>query len=237
MPLLRSLLFNAAFFGLGGIFLILGSPLLLAPRRLQRRGMRLMARIMVWALRRTVGITIRVTGREHLPVGGPGLIAAKHQSAFDTLIWFTLVPDVAYVMKRELFLIPFYGWYARRAPMIGVDRDGGSKAMRQMMRDAQALVRDDRQIVIFPEGTRTSPGQRVAYQPGIVALASTLKLPVIPVATNSGEFWGRRRFLKRSGVLEVHVLPPLLVPRAELLERLERVIEAEQAKLGCNPSP
>ena len=237
MLLLRSLLFNAVFFGLGAVLLILGSPLLLAPRRLQRRGMRAMAGITLWALRHTVGITIRVTGGEHLPASGAALIAAKHQSAFDTLIWFTLVPDVAYVMKKELFLIPFYGWYARRAPMIGVDRAAGSKAMRQMMRDAQALARDGRQIVIFPEGTRTSPGQRVPYQPGIVALASTLRLPVIPVATNSGEFWGRRRFLKRPGVLEVRVLPPLTVPREELLERLEQAIETEQAKLGRGTGP
>jgi len=236
MLLLRSLLFNVIFFGFGAAYMVLGSPLLLGPRRLQRRGMRLMAQVLVWIMGWTVGVKIRVTGREHLPVEGPALIAAKHQSAFDTVIWFTLVPDVAYVMKRELFRIPFYGWFARRAPMIGVDRDGGGQAMRQMMREAQALARQGRQIVIFPEGTRSSPGQRVPYQPGIVALASTLKLPVIPVATNSGEFWGRRHFLKRPGVLEVRVLPPLVLPREELLQGLEQMIETEQLKLGQDTS-
>lgn len=234
MLVLRSLLFNLIFFGFGAGYLILGAPLLLGPRRFQRRAMRWMAQGLVWLMGRTVGVTVHVTGREHLPVEGAALIAAKHQSAFDTVIWFTLVPDVAYVMKKELFSIPFYGWFARRAPMIGVDRAGGGKAMRQMMREAQEVARQGRQIVIFPEGTRTSPGQRVPYQPGIVALASTLKLPVIPVATNSGEFWGRRNFLKRPGVLEVRVLPPLLLPREELLERLEQVIETEQLKLGRN---
>lgn len=235
MPMLalRSLLFNLAFFGFGATSMILGSFFLLGPRRLQRRAMRWMAQIIVWLLSRIVGITIRVTGREHLPSAGPGLIAAKHQSAFDTIIWFTLVPDVAYVMKRELFRIPFYGWFARRAPMIGVDREGGGKAMRQMMREAQERAREGRQIVIFPEGTRTSPGQRVPYQPGIVALAASLKLPVIPVATNSGEFWGRHHFIKRPGVLEVRVMPPLQTPRGELLERLEQAIETEQLKLGA----
>ncbi|TCH99160.1 1-acyl-sn-glycerol-3-phosphate acyltransferase [Roseococcus sp. SYP-B2431] len=237
MLVLRSLLFNLAFFGFGGGYLILGVPLLLGPRRLQRRAMRWMAQALVWIMGWSVGVKIRVTGREHLPVEGGALIAAKHQSAFDTVIWFTLVPDVAYVMKKELFLIPFYGWFARRAPMIGVDRAAGGRAMRQMIREAQELTRQGRQIVIFPEGTRTSPGQRVPYQPGVVALASTLKLPVIPVATNSGEFWGRRNFIKRPGVLEVRVLPPLVVPREELLERLEDVIETEQLKLGRHDAP
>jgi 1-acyl-sn-glycerol-3-phosphate acyltransferase len=239
MPMLalRSLLFNMAFFGFGATSMILGVPLLLGPRRLQRRAMRWMAQVLIWLLDKTVGIKVRVSGREHLPACGPGLIAAKHQSAFDTVIWFTLVPDVAYVMKKELFNIPFYGWFARRAPMIGVDREGGGKAMRQMMREAQTLARQGRQIVIFPEGTRTTPGERVPYQPGIVALASTLKLPVIPVATNSGEFWGRHHFLKRPGVLEVRVLPPLVLPREELLGRLEQVIETEQLTMGRDAPP
>lgn len=237
MAVLRSLLFNALFFGLGGLCLILGTPLLLGSRRLQRRAMRWLSSVMVWLFCRIVGVELRVTGREHLPQAGPALIAAKHQSAFDTLVWFTLVPDVAYVMKRELFSIPFYGWYSRRAPMIGVDRAAGGKALRQMMRDAQDLTREGRQIVIFPEGTRTSPGQRVPYQPGIVALASTLKLPVIPVATNSGFFWSRRSFVKRPGVLEIRILPPLQVPREELLERLGEAIEAEQLKLGEGAAP
>lgn len=232
MAVLRSLLFNAVFFGLGGICLILGTPLLLGPRRLQRRAMRWLSSVMVWLFCRIVGVELRITGRENLPDGGAALVAAKHQSAFDTLVWFTLLPDVAYVMKRELFSIPFYGWYSRRAPMIGVDRAGGGKALRQMMRDAQELARAGRQIVIFPEGTRTAPGQRVPYQPGVVALASALKLPVIPVATNSGLFWGRRSFVKRPGVLEIRVLPPVQAPREELLERLGQAIEAEQLALG-----
>lgn len=231
--LLRSLLFNLAFFGFGAAFMILGSPLLLGPRRLQRRAMRGMAQALVWILCRTIGVTLRITGREHLPTAGAALVAAKHQSAFDTLIWFTLVPDVAYVMKKELFDLPFYGWFARRAPMIGVDRAAGGKAMRQMMRDAREVAREGRQIVIFPEGTRTAPGQRIPYQPGIVALASTLNLPVIPVATNSGEIWGRRDFLKRPGLLEICVLPPLAVPRGELLGKLEQVIEDEQRRLSA----
>lgn len=230
--ILRSLLFNILFFGVAGTLAVLGSPLLLGPKRLQRRAMGLLAKLLVWIMEKTCGIEVRVSGREHLPATGAALIASKHQSAFDTLVWFALVPDVAYVMKQELFRIPVYGAFARRAGMIGVDRDGGAKAMRQMMREAQVSAREGRQIVIFPEGTRTSAGALNEWHPGIVALASATKLPVIPVATNSGKFWARHHFIKRPGVLAISILPPLLnVPRDELLTRLEEVIEAEQRKL------
>lgn len=229
---LRSLLFNILFFGVAGMLAVLGSPLLLGPKRFQRRGMRQLARLLVWIMEKTCGIEVRVTGQEHLPASGPALIASKHQSAFDTLVWFALVPDVAYVMKQELFRIPIYGAFARRAGMIGVDREGGAKAMRQMMREAQASAREGRQIVIFPEGTRTTAGELKEWHPGVVALASAVKLPVIPVATNSGKFWARHHFIKRPGVLAINILPPLRdVPRDELLARLEAVIEAEQRKL------
>lgn len=230
--ILRSLLFNILFFGVAGTLAVLGSPLLLGPRRLQRRAMRQLAKLLVWIMEKTCGIEVRVTGLEHLPPSGAALVASKHQSAFDTLVWFALVPDVAYVMKQELFRIPVYGAFARRAGMIGVDREGGAKSMRQMMREAQVSAREGRQIVIFPEGTRTTAGELNEWHPGIVALASATKLPVIPVATNSGRFWARHHFIKRPGVLAINILPPLLnVPRDELLARLEAVIEAEQRKL------
>jgi len=228
---LRSLLFNVAFFGCGALCAILGTPLLLGPKRLQRRSMRQLARFLVWVMEITCGIRVVVSGREHLPEGGAALVAAKHQSAFDTLVWFALVPDVTYVMKQELFRIPLYGRFARRAGMIGVDREGGGKAMRQMMREAQVAVQEGRQIVIFPEGTRTTAGVRNPYHPGIVALASATKLPVIPVATNSGRFWARHHFIKRPGVLRINILPAISVPKDQLLAKLEEVIEAEQLRL------
>ncbi|WP_424810458.1 lysophospholipid acyltransferase family protein [Roseococcus sp. YIM B11640] len=231
MLALRSLLFNIAFFTSAGLAGLIGLPLLFGPKRWRNAGMRGTARMELWLLKLICGIDIRVEGQEYLPRQGAALIAAKHQSALDTIVWFGLLPDVAYVMKRELFRIPIYGWFARRAEMIGVDRSGGAQAMRALMRDGKRAVEEGRQIVIFPEGTRTSPGQQVRYQPGIVALAAATKLPVIPVATNSGLFWSRRAFTKRPGTVIVRVLPPLTEQRDELLTRLEAVIEAEQPAL------
>jgi 1-acyl-sn-glycerol-3-phosphate acyltransferase len=233
MLVLRSLLFNAAFFGLTALACLAFLPLLAAPRRWSLAVIRLWARAVVALLRGLCGVRLRVEGREHLPAGGPALIAAKHQSAFDTIVWFTLLPDAVYVLKAELFRIPVWGWHARHAGMIGVDRQGGAKALRGMLHEARAAAAEGRQIVIFPEGTRVPPDARAPYQPGVVALAQATGLPVIPAATNSGRVWGRRSFLKRPGEILLRVLPPLPpgLPRAELLPALEARIEAAQAAL------
>jgi 1-acyl-sn-glycerol-3-phosphate acyltransferase len=233
MLVLRSALFNLAFFGLTAAACLLSLPLLLAPPAWMRWASRLWARGVIGLLRVICGVRLRVTGAEHLPRAGPALVAAKHQSAFDTIVWFALLPDAVYVMKQELFRIPFYGWIARRTGMIGVDRAGGSNAMRGMLRAAREAVALGRQIVIFPEGTRVAPGERAPFQPGIVALATATQLPVIPVATNSGRVWGRRAFHKHPGEIVVAVLPPLPpgLGRAALLGELEARIEGAQAAL------
>lgn len=229
MVALRSLLFNIAFFGVTGGMSVLALPLLLAPAGWVRAAMRLWARIVVALLRAICGVRIVVEGREHLPSHGPALIASRHESAFDTIIWFTLVPEAVYVLKRELLRIPVYGWHARRAGMISVDRKGGATAMRGMLREAKEATALGRQIVIFPEGTRAHPGETLPMQPGIQALAKATGLPVIPVATNSGRVWGRRAFLKRPGTITIRVLPPL--PAQDLLPRLTACLAAEQARL------
>lgn len=234
MTLLRSALFNLFFFVATAVIAILVLPLLALPRRALLTPMRLWARLVVAALRVICGIRLRVTGTEHLPAPGmPALIAAKHQSAFDTIIWFALVPDVAYVLKRELLHIPVYGWLARKTRMIAVDRDAGAQAMRHLIRSGRERAAEGRQIVIFPEGTRAAPGQRIAYQPGIAALAAATALPVIPAATDSGLCWGRRAFRKQPGVITLSILRPLPagLARPVLMRDLEAVIEEETARL------
>lgn len=232
--LVRSALFNLAFFGLTAIIAVLALPTLLMPRDVVLWIMRRWAWLVVWLLRVICGIRFRVTGMEHLPSRGmPALIAAKHQSAFDTIIWLGLLPDPVYVLKRELLRIPVYGQIAQNAGMIAVDRSAGASAMRHLLRAGQDAAAAGRQIVIFPEGTRVAPGDRVPYQPGIVALAAATRLPVIPAAIDSGLLWGRRAFRKRPGVITLSILPPLPpgLPRAGLLARLTSVIEDETDRL------
>jgi 1-acyl-sn-glycerol-3-phosphate acyltransferase len=221
---LRSAAFNLLFFGLTAAMAVGFLPALAHPAA-ARLVLRLWGRGVVGLLP-VAGIRLCVTGLEHLPAGGC-VIASKHQSAFDTVVWFALVPRATYVMKQELLRIPLYGWFARRGGMIAVDRAGGGPALRRMVRAASAAARADQQIVIFPEGTRTAPGEREPLQPGIVGLAAAADVPILPVATDSGLVWGRRSFLKHPGVIQIHIKAPLPagLARAGLLSALAARIE------------
>lgn len=240
MVLARSLLFSLAFFFWTLLLMLaLSLPVLLLPRRRIVPLLRFFGGSVVVLLRLCCGIRLRVTGREHLPTTGAALIAAKHQSAFDTLVWLPLLPDATYVLKAELLRVPLWGLMARRTKMIAVDRQAGGKAMRQMLTEGKVAAAEGRQVVIFPEGTRTLPGQRVPYQPGVVGLAAAMKVPVIPVATDSGFHWPRHGWLKPPGVITVALLPPLPpeLPRDQLLPALEAAIEAETERLRAAREP
>jgi len=206
---LRSLAFNIVMFGTGTVLSLCGWVLkYTAPFYVIDLGM-LWARISLAALRLFCGVRIDISGKKYLPQAGPALIAAQHQSAFDTLVWLTLLPRPAYVLKQELLRLPLLGPLLLPSGFIAVDRAGGAAALRKMVTDCRKAVATGRQIVIFPEGTRVPPGEQAVLQPGVVALAHALDLPVIPVATNSGLFWGKDAFNKRPGGLRIRIFPPL----------------------------
>jgi len=190
---MRSLLFNLAFFGWTGLALVLCTPALALPPLATVRAQRAWARGVLALMRVLVGIRVEIRGQA--PAGG-ALIAAKHQSAWDTLIWHIIVDDPALVMKKELLAIPFYGWYCRKSRQIPVDRAGGPAALKAMVRAARAAIEAGRPVIIFPEGTRTAPGAKLPYQPGVAALYRGLGVAAVPVAVNSGLFWPRRSFGK-----------------------------------------
>jgi len=232
MTLARSLLFNLFYFSSTAILLIPGVFVrLFAPHRALALAT-LWARVELAAARMICGIKLEVSGMEHLQPGA-ALIASRHESAFDTLVWLTILPRVAYVLKTELLRIPIFGSLVRPAGMIPVDRDGGSTALRSLMRDGAAAARDGRQIVIFPEGTRAEPGRMPPLQPGVAALAAATKLPVTPVVTDSGDYWGRRAFRKRPGTIRLVVLPPLPtgLARTVLMDDLETALRTGMARL------
>ena len=237
---LRSALFNAGFFVMTATVAAVFLPLLLGPPRLMRRAMRQWVRFLIWWMRVSAGIALEVTGTEHLPSEGEAaLIAGNHQSAFDTIVWFWLVPDVCYVMKRELFWMPLYGWWAKRSGHIGVDREGSSQTMRKLMKEGKRAAEAKRQLVIFPEGTRAAPGEMLPLQPGIAALAAATRLPVIPAATNSGDHWGRRRFLRPPGTIRIRVLPPLpaRLQKEALLQQLDAALAGAMPRAAWPSSP
>jgi len=221
MILLRSIIFNIAFFGLTFVLTLVAMVLwAVAPSRELTMPM-LWARTNVVLLRWICGIRVEVSGLHHIAPGA-AVIASRHQSAFDTFVWLTLVPRCCYVLKQELLRIPLFGKLIRHAGMIAVDRGAGSAALRSLLRSAERAVAEQRQIVIFPEGTRGPPGAMLPLQPGVAALAARVGLPVIPVATDSGLCWGRRAFWKRPGVIRIVIGPPIPpgTPRAELMQML-----------------
>lgn len=222
---LRSAVFNLWFYGATVVFAVASLAVRLGPASLTFGLTRTWARTVLGGLRPICGITVEITGREHLPAHGPALVASQHQSAFDTIVWLLIAPMPAYVLKQELMRIPLYAGMCRKLGMIVVDRDAGATAIRSLLRDADRAVAEGRQIVIFPEGTRAAPGAVLPLQPGIAALASRTRLPVIPVVTDSGSRWGRRAWRRRPGTIHVAIQPPLPanLPRAELMDRLAAI--------------
>jgi 1-acyl-sn-glycerol-3-phosphate acyltransferase len=227
MIILRSALFNVVFFAVSLMVTLVASVVrVVAPNHVLGMAI-LWGRCLVVSARIVCGVTVQVSGLQHIPRGA-ALIASRHQSAFDTFVWLTLLPRCCYVFKRELGRIPFFGPLIGAAGMIAVDRDGGGAAIRALLRETDRAVREERQIVIFPEGTRSEPGSHVVLQPGIAAMASRSGLPVIPVSTDSGLYWGRRAFRKRPGTVRIVIGEPIpaRTERAALMRALQEGMAA-----------
>ncbi len=226
MAALRSIVFVVWMYGLMVIMAIAFAPVLLGPRQWARRCFRIWLDCVFWGLRVLCGVRFDVRGAEHLPEG-PGLVAMKHQSMFDTLWPWLLLKDPAIILKRSLAYLPFFGWYAMKLKNIAIDRGAGASALRAMGRAAAERAAEGRQILIFPEGTRGEPGQRYEYKPGVMALYRSMKTPCTPVATNSGLYWPPHGVIRHPGVIVVEILPPIPsgLDRADFMEALETAIE------------
>jgi len=234
MILIRSLLFNLLFFGWTSVMFLLSLPALLLPAGAVWGLGRIWVRGVVLLLRFVVGLSHEVRGLAHRPEGA-ALFAAKHQSAWDTLIFALLLDRPAIVLKQELLNVPLFGWYMRKCRMIPVDRKGRGTALKRMAAAARNRARAGRPILIFPQGTRVAPGTHRTYQPGVAALYGALGLPVVPVALNSGLFWGRRSFHKRPGRIVVEFLPPIPpgLERRKFMGELETAIETAANRLAA----
>lgn len=232
MTTARSLTFNALAFAWGLLIHLVCLPLLLLPRDLTVKAARLWIRVTFALLRMICGLDFRVEGLEKLPRGAC-IVAAKHQSAWDTLVFPLVLRDPSFVLKQELLWVPLFGWFLKKAGVVAVDRKGGAKALRAMTERAAALAAAGRPIVIYPEGTRTAPGERRPYHPGVAALARQLQLPTVPVALDSGRYWRRRSFIKKPGTITLRFLDPIAPPgdRKAYLATLQDRIETACAEL------
>jgi 1-acyl-sn-glycerol-3-phosphate acyltransferase len=205
---------------------VLFLPSLVLPRGVVKFGFRLWARGVIGLLAACCGVRVEIRGREYIPTGR-ALVAAKHQCMFDVFAQFVVLPDSCFVMRKELMLIPFFGWYAWKQRMVVIDRDGGSAALRKMVRDGQDRLAEERQLLIFPEGHRGEPGVAGDYQPGVAGLYRDLGLPAHLVATNSGMHWPAHGILRRPGTIIFEYLEPLPagMKRADFMRQMQERIE------------
>ena len=223
MIALRSLLFNIAFYICIVVEMIIFTPFyFLAPPQKAWWVPKFWARSNIWLQEKIVGTRFEISGLENLPTGSY-ILAPKHQSFFDAYAFLPWVPDALYILKRELMWIPLFGWYIAKMQMIPVNRGSRSKALKQAVKLAkERMAVRERQLIIYPEGTRRPAGAEPAYKWGIVELYHRLEIPVVPIAHVAGLYWPRRKFLRYPGTLKARVLPPIPpgLGKEEFLERL-----------------
>ncbi|MES2442675.1 MAG: lysophospholipid acyltransferase family protein [Pseudomonadota bacterium] len=230
MDRLRTILFSIVFYGLS-VPVVLTAPIsaLFGPKAL-RRHVHAWADVLYWSARLVGGIDIRIEG----PIPeGQYLCAAKHESVYETIALVRVLEAPAIVMKQELASIPVWGWAARQYGMIIVDRSASAAALRNMMRDAKAALKEGRSVLIFPEGTRVPPGETPPLKAGFAGLYRMLGLPVVPLALDSGQVWPRRGSM-HAGIVTLRFgepIPPGL-PREEIEARVHAAINALQTPAG-----
>jgi 1-acyl-sn-glycerol-3-phosphate acyltransferase len=229
---LRSLVFAFLFYAVLVLYLIAAIPTLVLPRGAILAMARAWARSSMWLQRIICGTRIEWRGLEHLPQG-PLLIASKHQSMWETFALLSRFEQPIYILKKELLLIPFFGWYAAKSGMIGVDRKAGGRALIAMTRLAAAAMREGRQLIVFPEGTRRPIDAPPDYKPGFAQIYHESGAACVPVALNSGLFWPRRDFMRYPGTLIVQFLPPVPpgLARRDLVATVADRIEEATARL------
>lgn len=231
----RSIFFNLAFFGLTGLFLFCCIPGLFMSLRVRRR----ISLIWFWGVyqceKYIMNLDYRVIGQDNMP-SGPCIIAAKHQSAWETLKVYRIFGDTtAIVAKKELMDIPIWGQYGRAMGLVPIDRSKGKEAMQLMVDKANEAIENGRSLLLFPQGTRIRVSAKAPYKGGIIKLYDGLNVPVVPVALNAGVFWPKNSFWKKSGTITVEILPaiPAGLPTDQMFDRLVEAIETASDRL-CN---
>ncbi len=231
-PSLGSLAFAVWMPATAVVMTMFGFPLM-ATRSSARFFARQWGRVILFGLKIFCGLDYRVEGREHMPKGA-ALIAAKHQSTWETIGLLVCLPKPVFILKKELLAVPVFGWWAARAGFIGIDRSAGARALKTMIQKAQTVIADDQQLIIFPEGSRIAVGERAQYQPGVYALYRALDVPCVPVAHNAGLFWLKDSLQRESGVISVQFLPALngKMARQDFLGRLQGEIDGTSEHLA-----
>ncbi len=210
------------------------SPLLFPlSQRLRARYFSLWARTILWWLKVSCNLRFQVEGKENIP-NSASIILAKHQSAWETIAMQTIFPAQTWVLKRELLLIPIFGWGLAITRPIAINRNAGKKALKQVINQGTQRLQSGLWVVIFPEGTRTAPGQHGRYAVGGAMLAQKSGYPVVPVCHNAGEFWPKQGFIKKPGVITLVIgepFDPAGMKAGEINSRVEEWIESTYQRI------
>ena len=183
-------------------------------------------------LKNICGITHEIQGQENIPIE-PVLVASKHQSAFETFALFYYLPNAIFIHKKQLFYIPIFGQYLKKINMISINRNGGASTMRTMLKKTKRRAMEGKSIIIFPEGTRKIPGAKPNYKSGFIGVYNEMKTPILPVAVNSGKYWPKHSFVKKSGKIIIKFLPQIKpnLSRNQVLSEVEKIIEQATNKI------
>lgn len=233
MQKLRSVLFTVVFYIVTLFLFIVMIPTWFMPRKQALFFPIFWSKMAKVMLKVFCKIDVRVEGLENLPKENGYIIASKHQSAMETTIFHRIVPNMFYVLKKELMYLPLAGFYFIKTGCIPIDRKGGTKTMRKMLQGVQKRLAQGMNLVIFPEGTRTAPGTKKPYSPGVAFLYEQCQVPVVPVALNSGYCWPKNKTMKYAGTVTVKFLKPIEpgLPKRVFMDELYQRIETEQDKL------
>lgn len=225
--LLRSLLFSIGMIASTGVVASLVMCCCFLPFIERYRISQRWSRFNLWWLRATCRIDYQLSGAEHIPDSPdrPIIVMAKHQSTWETMFLHQYLPPVAWVIKRELLWLPFFGWAMALLRPIAINRQAGASSVKQVIRQGVEHLRQGQWVVIFPEGTRVAPGVRQRYGMGGAVLAVHSGCPILPVALNAGEFWPRRGFIKQPGTIQV-AFGPLFDSEGHSPQALTRQVEA-----------
>lgn len=238
MIFVRSLLFNIFFYLWTAFACTVMIPLLFTKPKTAAFAGKFWAGGLIFGCRFLAGIKYEIRGRENLPKEGSFIIASKHQSAWDTMIFLYLFSMTSYVLKKELLNVPLFGRFLRTMGMIAVDRSGGSNALKDMVANVKDRLANGQQVIIFPEGTRTKPDAETKYHPGIafMYLDKDITEPVIPVALTSGHHWGRGKFIKTPGTIILEFLPEIKkgLDRKKFMAQLQKTIDERSIELARN---
>lgn len=209
MVYLRSSLFQLVFYASFLVQMIIFTPIyFFLPRKTAYEIPKNWARLNLWLADRIAGISYEIEGLENLPSGGY-IIAAKHQSFWDTFALIPTLDDPVYILKRELLWIPLFGWYAAKQKMIPINRAAKSRAIPEMVARAKEELASGRELIIYPEGTRKAPGAEPDYKYGIARLYKDLDVPVVPIVQHAGLFWPRHGFRRNPGHIKIRILKPI----------------------------